>query len=151
MLARIVTNEEHSNEFWLAQSHFLAKWNSRSIGFHRMAWEIQKSPWNWKSKHPRGKNILWQKKLLSLFYRSYIKWRKNRVQLLSKSKTLMKQESCENVCLTEPWCHAVKNLHLASRNQKITWPSLVVQMPQAHINWNQLWLEHLQSHNVLKI
>ena len=39
MLAHFVTNEEHSNEFWLAQSCIVAKWNFMLYGLLSIVWK----------------------------------------------------------------------------------------------------------------
>ena len=41
-LARVVTNEEHSNEFWLAQSCVDAKWNFTLYGSLGVVWKTKK-------------------------------------------------------------------------------------------------------------
>ena len=64
VLARIVTNEEHSNEFWLAQSCIVAKCNSRSTTFY---WLARRGMQNkqavfsiigWLEKGEKGTNFL---------------------------------------------------------------------------------------------
>ena len=41
-LVRVVTNEEHSNEFWLAQSCVVAKWNFTLYGSLGIVWKTKK-------------------------------------------------------------------------------------------------------------